>query len=234
MTSLYVIGDIHGMYESLHRLILKIAEHRQQQLNHTSTPAELVFVGDYIDRGPDSMNVLLEVIDLVRNVNRKPRLFSKVVALKGNHEDLMLCSYDNDIFALHTWLDIGGVQTLESFDTTVDGFFEDIDPAIIKFMRDMPTYYEAGKVCIAHAGLSDPSLKASEHDYDDLIWSRNHLHEPHDHYKFIVHGHTPQEKMFMNDYAANIDTGAVFGGTLTCLFIGDADDPLKVRQVLTT
>lgn len=243
--SVYIVGDIHGCYRTMVNLIDKIELHAKA--NNIVDP-ELVFVGDYIDRGPNSRMVLIQVRDMV---NKELMYgFSKVTALMGNHEDLLVESYSNK-YAQETWMMNGGVAALESFNDTgksLTDFMLDNNSNIVRmvgvelynWVRELPRYYEIGSVAIAHAGIDDAFELAENHDPEALIWSRRLRKHAHNHYRFTVHGHTPMDEPFINENVAYIDTGAVFGRpysdprVLTALFIPDVNNPVHTDMEFIT
>jgi serine/threonine protein phosphatase 1 len=227
MTSAYIIGDIHGMHDALVSLLSRIEEHKR----NAGGTAELVFLGDYIDRGPKSY----EVLDTVNKLTLNPGIFTKVTALAGNHEDMMIAavygqsSYDG-------WCSNGGTDTINSLMHAYGATWDDIESelmqsSLVKWVANLPVFYELGSVCCTHAGLVHMDMSAAEHDPQDLMWDRSLTRGPHQIYKLRVHGHTPVDHPYINEYAAYIDTAAVYGNKLTCLYIEDVDNPVKVSII---
>lgn len=218
--SVLIIGDIHGSLDKLTELWSKL------ETIHTSKLAEstVVFLGDYIDRGPDSAGV----VSFIRNLQRDN---SNIIALKGNHEDMLVAAVDGDREMEKIFIYNGGVQTLESYDYTsrglslMDGISAIVGPYDMKWYRSLPEYYVINNIAIAHAGLNRQELTAEEHDSHGRLWSRGLRKTAHEIYKFTVHGHTPMDNVAINEHTAYIDTGAVFGGKLTCLYIPDTYNP---------
>lgn len=210
--SLYVIGDIHGEYDKLKELYNKIIVHRDA---YNKIGASLCFVGDYIDRGPDSNSVLGFVRSLVDSNPKDLGWDQRVVALMGNHE--LMAFTDKE-----SWILNGGIQTYKSYGDDYWAFFKHPD---YQWIKKLPKYYVQGKVAVAHAGIDDSELRAEDHSIDDLLWSRKLRMHEHDIYKYTVHGHTPMKEPIVASCVAYIDTGAVFGGKLTCLYIPDTDNP---------
>lgn len=211
MTTFYAIGDIHGMSKTLRamrKLIIADAERR-------SGPKVIVYLGDYIDRGPNSQEVISDLM--------KPDPRFQQVFLKGNHEALAL-SEDRDM-----WLDNGGMETLRSYhDKEI--------PARDKYwMRNLLLFFRQGKWFFVHAGIdtSRPLDKQSSHD---LLWMR----QPFLSYEgkmpegvTVVHGHTPRMVPHISENRIGIDTGACFGNALTCAVLSETKllDLLKVEAV---
>lgn len=233
MKSVYVVGDIHGKIKMLEDLLDRIKGHLALR---NATDSELVFVGDYVDRGEDSAGVLKLVRELVKN----PAPFSKVVALTGNHEVMMIDAIDG-VDDTGMWLYNGGKQTIESFTTKGEDWAvyasslnlkNLIGYPMIKWVRELPVYYELGKIAVSHAGIDNELLPASAHNKDSLIWSRRMRVHAHSIYDYTVHGHTPMKAALVETHVAYIDTGAVFGGPLTALYFPDVENPLDGKEVL--
>lgn len=186
MSRLIAIGDIHGEVEKLNSLINKIEPKKSDKL---------IFLGDYIDRGKHSKEVITRLIDLSKITN--------CVFLKGNHEQLLLkileTKSQDDI---EHWLLSGGVTTYDNY-----GDF----PAIFKTHRDffenLIPYHIEDKYLFVHAGIN-PDKELKDQTEDDFLWIReqflNHSHNlP---YK-IIFGHTPFMEPLILDDKIGIDTG---------------------------
>ncbi len=211
----YAIGDVHGCADrlaALHRLVSADARAR--------APAErtvLVHLGDYVDRGPDSAGVL----DLL--LGPPPVAGAEVVNLVGNHEIMMLDAADprSQPGAWEFWLDNGGAETLQSY----GGDPEDPEPFALvpeehlAMLRDCPLHWSAGDYLFAHAGIR-PEVPLDRQDPFDLIWIREpFLSFDGDLPMVVVHGHTPTATPAIRHNRLGIDTGACFGGALTCLVL---------------
>lgn len=192
-----VIGDIHGCLEKLKKLIQKIDYNPKQD--------KLIFLGDYIDRGPDSSGVIEFVLDL----NKKSE---NIICLIGNHEAMFLNYLDGievDFFLMN-----GGINTINDYGTD-----ENIPESHIEFLNNLKTYYETKTHIFVHAGLRN-NIPLKEQSKEDLIWIRDgFIYSKYNHGKTVVFGHTPQSKPLLTELKIGIDTGAVFGGDLTCLEI---------------
>lgn len=199
MTRTLAIGDIHGCLTALETLINRI------ELTSDDT---LVFVGDYIDRGPDSKGVIDFIIELQKR--------HQVITLKGNHE-LMLEGALTDTEELFFWLTNGGISAAESFN--IDSL-EDIPQKYWDFIASCPLYHETDEHIIAHAGL-EPNLPLEEQTTESLCWLRIRDTKPHMSGKTLVCGHTPQRngKPLKLPHAICIDTHAFGAKWLTCLDI---------------
>ena len=190
---LIAIGDIHGCPQSLDLLL--------NQIEPTSND-HLLFVGDYIDRGPDSKSVIDRLLNLREDV---PCTF-----LRGNHEAMMIEYLDTGAFSL--WRMNGGVSTLQSY---LNGGSEvHIPDAHASFVRKTELYHETDDFLFVHAGLK-PDLTVGENlqeaDEDVLLWERGHLEASGLAWeKPVVCGHTPQPEPIDRDKLILIDTGCVY------------------------
>lgn len=219
MKNLYCVGDIHGHLSSLHAVLTQIKIHVEKRANEDNT---LVFVGDYIDRGPDSRQVL----ELVKKLTEEGFEGMKVVALKGNHEDMMLRA-DDSYYYKEMWLHNGGFQCLESFhwDRTTTKVRDIFGHELFDWIKKLPLFYENGTVAVAHAGIDEKDMRAQDHSSKELLWSRKLCKHSHKYYNYTVHGHTPMDNAYVGPNTAYIDTGAVWSGRLTCLFIPNTESP---------
>ena len=209
----YVVGDIHGCLSELASLVESLPLERGDTV---------VFLGDYVDRGPDSK----AVIDYLADLRRRDEY--KTVFLRGNHEDMML-SYmglsgrHGDAFLLN-----GGLETLASYGVAaptrspgpVDGqrLLEALPPEHVEFfMRLEPWYFADGFLCV-HAGIN-PQRSWDEQIGEELIWIRHEfIVNAHDLPQTVLFGHTPMREVFFNlPYKIGLDTGLVYGNALSCL-----------------
>ncbi|MBN1545983.1 MAG: serine/threonine protein phosphatase [Syntrophaceae bacterium] len=201
---IYAIGDIHGCLGQLEQLIPMLPIQREEDL--------LLFIGDYIDRGPDSKGVVDYVLHLRETL-------CPTVCLIGNHEQMFL-DYLTGV-EKYTFLYNGGEETLLSYglidkkDTTI----EDLPPRHADFFRNLEHYYETDDYVFVHAGLRPGVPLSRQSDYD-MIWIRfDFIRSDYDFGKTIIFGHTPlsRSEPFQGVKKIGIDTGAVYGGRLTCL-----------------
>jgi serine/threonine protein phosphatase 1 len=200
----YAIGDIHGRHDLLISLLETIKRQADQQ------PYRLVFLGDYIDRGPDSAKVVASVRELQ---GASP---NDVICLKGNHEDMLLQAIGRPL-GTYSWIENGGV---------------DIPLDVLAWMEGLPTLWEDDKRYFVHAGLY-PGLDISRRTDRYKLWIRNKfLDSDFDFGKHVVHGHTPDRggpQLFGN--RTNLDTGAIFGGPLTAgVFNNEQGGPIVIIQ----
>lgn len=214
----YAVGDIHGCAEQLDRLLDLIAEHADGR------ERKLVFLGDYIDRGPDSAAVLRTVSRLQWS---EP---DHVVCLMGNHERMMLDGLVGEDEALH-WLASGGDATLASFGARD---LVDLPRDVLDWIEALPSLHGDADRWYVHAGLR-PGRSAEETDPHDCLWIRGpFLEGDHDFGRHVVHGHTPRRNGRPDTlrFRTNLDTAAVYGGALTAgVFTEGNGRPERFLQV---
>jgi diadenosine tetraphosphatase ApaH/serine/threonine PP2A family protein phosphatase len=209
----FAIGDIHGCHRALLQLLALCRDHAGGQ-HHC-----FVFIGDYVDRGPDSRSVIAALRDLER---RAP---ANVICLMGNHEDLMLQAIDSGDPTW--WFNNGGGETLQSYGTRDLGSLPRAD---IDWIRSLRLSFDDGKRFFAHAGV-DPDLALDRQPSEALLWIRGKFHSAtRDYGRLIVHGHTPTRngRPEIRPNRINIDTACVYGGMLTAaVFTNDTVPPVK-------
>jgi serine/threonine protein phosphatase 1 len=210
----YAFGDIHGCLTQLQRLV-ELCERDAGAQKIT-----FIFLGDYIDRGPDSRGVLDFLIDLQ---TWSP---DEIVCLRGNHEDLLLSAIDDEANEPN-WLINGGTSTLYSYRVASP---IDIPPKHIAWLRSLPTFHDDGKRFFVHAGVH-PARPLDQQDEHDLLWIREpFLSSSKNFGLLVVHGHTPIQNGVPDQRTnrLNIDTGAVYGRALTAaVFTDEAVKPVK-------
>lgn len=201
MSYTFAIGDIHGCIDPMRRLLSRIQAYAKG--------GTVVFLGDYVDRGPDSKSV----VDLLMAGTREPGW--NWITLKGNHEDMMAGAFDGR-YERSWWLGNGGVQTMVSY-----GGWIAAEP--IEWMRHLPLKHEDEHRIYAHAGL-DETVPLSEQTEHTLLWSRKPPHYSGSYWgKHLVHGHTPSNSNPMTiGNRTNVDSACVFGGKLSCAVFDDA------------
>ncbi len=201
MKRIFAIGDIHGCDDKLRELM-----HRIPIDESTDT---LVFIGDYIDRGPGSFEVVEYLIGLQ---TRLPG----TVFLKGNHEE-MLADYLSGKDRM-TYLYNGGQQTLESYlrKTGSRAPFP-IPSRHMQFFDSLVLNYQTEEFFFVHAGLRQ-GVPLDQQKPQDMLWIREKfIHSGHEFGKRVVFGHTPFEEPLVEPNKIGIDTGAVYGNKLTCV-----------------
>ncbi|MFO7882450.1 MAG: metallophosphoesterase family protein [Kosmotogaceae bacterium] len=198
----YVIGDIHGCLKSLKKLMKKLPVKKED---------ELIFVGDYIDRGSDSKGVVDFLVELSNKY--------KCIFLRGNHEQMLL-DYLDDKKLGRIWYLNGMDATLKSY-----GDINSIPKDHLDFFRSTEFYYLTGDYLIVHAGLV-PGKPLEEQDKMELIWIREefiYCNKPLNS-KIIVFGHTPfLDGPYFDKTKIGIDTGCVYGGKLTAIRLEDRE-----------
>jgi serine/threonine protein phosphatase 1 len=215
---IYAIGDIHGRADLLSQVFAQIDSDRGAFSSERSIH---VFIGDYVDRGPASR----EVLDLLLERGRiYPAAF-----LKGNHETYFLEFFKNPAL-FSDWRLYGGVDTLLSYGVapsasssemhdypSLAANFERAVPDIHrKFLEQLRPSFACGDYFFAHAGVR-PGIALAEQREDDLLWIRDDFLLYEEAFeKFIVHGHTPVMEPDIRSNRINIDTGAFATGRLTC------------------
>jgi serine/threonine protein phosphatase 1 len=227
----YAIGDIHGRLDLLNLLIERVEQdiaERPQARNF------IIFLGDYIDRGPESAGVI-ERLRTYRPANATP------VFLSGNHEEVLLkiLAGERGIFA--SWLKFGGAECAESYGMDVAALRrldEAAAVALVKakvprahreFLEHCADTFRFGDYLFVHAGIR-PGVAIDEQDRSDLRWIRDpFLSDAKDHGFVVVHGHTIVERVEERPNRIAIDTGAYHTGILTCLVVEEGE-----RRYLTS
>jgi serine/threonine protein phosphatase 1 len=219
-TRVYAVGDIHGCAHLLDKLFARIDDDLKAR---PAADAVQVFLGDYIDRGPASRQVIDSLIARRRGHN--------VILLKGNHEDLAL-RFLSDPITLSQWKTIGGLNTILSYGVTpprrddpqlqhavATAFGRSMPDSHHLFLQGLALSFACGDFFFAHAGVR-PGIPLRAQSQHDLLWIREDflLHEE-DFGKVIVHGHTPARDPDVRPNRINIDTGAYATGRLTCLVL---------------
>jgi serine/threonine protein phosphatase 1 len=228
----YAIGDVHGRADLLQLLMREIAKDVV-----TTRPREqplLIFLGDYVDRGPASR----QVVDLILRVRANTAF--EVAALKGNHEDALLQFLEDPTFA-DVWTEFGGASTLASYgvhpasgepwDRVRDAFAEALPAAHLAFFQGLELMRIAGDYAFVHAGVK-PRVALEAQAERDLLWIRyEFLQDPGPFEKVIVHGHTPVREPEMLKQRLNLDTGAFATGVLTAVRLCREEQQLLQARV---
>lgn len=193
---LIAVGDIHGCLESLRRLMKKV----KPQVGD-----RVVFLGDYVDRGPDSRGVIEFLIDFK---NR----FPLAVFLKGNHEEMFLDylqGRNREFFLLNN-----GASTLRHYRSGVDEEVR-LPPEHCDFLNSLRPFYQTEDFFFVHAGLR-PQIPVEKQQEQDMLWIREEfLGSDYDWGVTVVFGHTPLKNPLQKKDRLGLDTGAVYGGKLT-------------------
>ena len=212
---LLVMGDVHGQFEKMQR-VLSLCDFRPEN-------DRLVFLGDYVDRGPDSRKVVSEVLRLTQ---------MGATALYGNHEDLMLKALLNrnqgniNPENLEQWFANGGETTLDSYRAHTDILDEHL-----AFFADLPRWVEMDGYLLVHAGIR-PDRGIAEQSVHDLIWIREDYILIYNGPQTVVTGHTPVQCLkryelfddiedatqpLVRNHKIFLDTGAAWNGPLTLM-----------------
>ncbi len=213
----YAVGDIHGCSDRLrvmHGMIARDLDHRPV------AEAQIVHLGDYVDRGPDSAGVIETLLQPFPHAGGGPGPL--VVNLMGNHEDMMRTALTRTEAAPH-WLANGGDLSLESWDVPLNARARDwaaaVPPRHQAFVRGLPLMHAAGGYLFVHAGLR-PGVPLARQSRLDMLWIREPFLSFHgDLPGVVVHGHTPHNEPVIRRNRIGIDTGAYLGGALTCLVL---------------
>ncbi len=210
----YAIGDIHGCAAQLSALHAAIAADLADR--PVAAPL-LLHIGDYVDRGPDSRGVI-ERLCQGAPINGVP-----TVNLLGNHENTMLDALGGERAAATDWLFGGGRPTLESYGADPDGPRDQWRAALpaphLDFLHGLALSHREGGYAFVHAGVR-PGVALDAQARDDLLRMRQpFLYSEADFGAVVVHGHTPVKHPVVRHNRIAIDTGAVFGGSLTCLVL---------------
>ncbi len=213
----YAVGDIHGCLTQL------IALHKAIEADLAARPVAaplLVHIGDYVDRGPDTAGV-------VERLRHGPPIAGlPTVNLKGNHEQTMIEALAGERAAGTDWLFHGGKPALASYGIDPDGPREAwraaVPEAHLAFLNGLTMMHREGGYLFVHAGIR-PGIRLEEQAPEDLLRIRQpFLFTEQNLGAVVVHGHTPVKTPVVRANRIGIDTGAVFGGRLTCLVLEGA------------
>ena len=221
----YAVGDIHGRVDLLEHLLAKIhAELQRRPIRKTL----LVFVGDLIDRGPSSA----QVIERLRCYHRDG---VQPVFLLGNHEEVMLRALAGDSTVVESWLQFGGLECLQSYGVTraklrgrsAEEVIEIVQAVVprehVEFLETFADSCRFGDYLFVHAGIR-PGIEVDQQSQSDLRWIREpFLFDERDHGFLVVHGHTITDEVEERPNRIGIDTGAYRSGVLTALAIEGAE-----------
>ncbi|MGA3000031.1 metallophosphoesterase family protein [Bradyrhizobium sp.] len=223
-TRIYALGDIHGRADLLKKMFTVIDADLAR--NPASRPIQ-VFLGDYVDRGPDSAGTLDLLIERGRH--------HETVCLKGNHEAFML-EVLHDPNKLGEWRKFGGLQTLMAYGLQpslnpgaeeqvelIQALTKRMPDTHLRFLEGLLPSFLCGDFFFVHAGVR-PGVPLKEQTEADMLWIRDEFLNSEENFgKFIVHGHTPVREPDIRPNRINIDTGAYATGNLTLLTIqGDS------------
>lgn len=225
---LYCIGDIHGrldLLEELHGMILRDCAGFDGRKT-------VVYLGDYIDRGSQSKQVLDLLVE-------QPLAGFETVHLLGNHEHAMLDFLRNPQGVGAAWLSFGGQVTCMSYgvgigrvvmnmdlDSLCEELAEKVPQSHLDFLNSMPLYHTEGDYCFVHAGIR-PDVPIADQEMGDLLWIRDEFTQSRSQHGFVVvHGHTISEEVEALPNRIGIDTGAYQTGLLTALVLEGSEQRL--------
>jgi serine/threonine protein phosphatase 1 len=217
----YAIGDVHGRLDLLEQLLSEIERDRSER----PTPKTLlVFLGDLIDRGPHSA----QVIERLRTYSSDD---ARTVFLLGNHEEVLLRILDGDTSLIPSWLQFGGRQCLQSYGADSRRIARETDEKALEIIRGViPEAHVAflnsfidscrfGDYLFVHAGIR-PGVAIDDQQQSDLRWIREpFLFDDTDHGCVVVHGHTIRDEVEERPNRIGVDTGAYRTGILTALVV---------------
>lgn len=227
----YAIGDVHGQNGLLEAMLDRILEDRKGTEDHRRT--RVILLGDYVDRGDASREVLETIQKLLRDG-------MPVTALLGNHEEALL-NFLHDPIGAREWLQMGGMQTLASFGLQLtarqleiadlhivhDEFRQAFSP-FTNMVRSMPVLSTSGDVVFAHAGVN-PRKGIEEQSRRALLWGHpeGRADDPIPG-KRIVHGHFDDFQIIDRPGRICIDTGAYYSGVLSAVRLDEGQDFFQV------
>lgn len=230
MKRILAISDIHGEIDLLEQLLAKA--------KYDSSKDQLILLGDYVDRGSNSMAVVKKAIELQQK---------GAIVLKGNHDDMMIkaLTTDDERSWKHWAVRNGGDHTLNSYGFTEEDYTLKDDETFVKpilhdpiltkhidFIQTLPPFVEYGGYIFVHAGV-DPNITIEETDSYRLMWIRDEFFNHYKGEKTVIFGHTPAPNLhkekgnfsvyFGDNNIIGIDGGAVYGGQLNCLVLPTMD-----------
>ena len=227
-SQIFAIGDIHGCKDQLDKVHKKI----EIATNTNRGKKLIIYLGDYIDRGPNVKRTIDTLINF--NLPNVEKIF-----LLGNHEQMLLDVLEGKNNSLYNWISNSGLETIESYggdlskyiDQNLELTFEKkiktkikkfLPKAHLKFFKNLKLYHVWNNYLFVHAGIN-PSLTIENQIKKTLIWTREkNFFDPLMTYsKIVVHGHTPVNNVEFNPYRINIDTGCFRTGKLSCLVIDE-------------
>jgi serine/threonine protein phosphatase 1 len=220
---IYAIGDVHGHADLAKRMMGLIDNDIAASGQRLS--CSVIWLGDYVDRGPDSAGVIEFVSGL------KPETGRSFTFLKGNHEEMLLSFIESPEEFGPGWLDFGGLQTLWSYGARIpaaagrsdfrrlrDALAHKLPLPHLLFLQQLEISVTVGDFFFCHAGTR-PGVPLAQQSQHDLLWIRQDPANDPPCEKVVVHGHTPMPDPEIHSHRINIDTGAFATGVLSCLAI---------------
>jgi serine/threonine protein phosphatase 1 len=231
----FAIGDVHGEIRKLTELHAAILD----RIAFEKLPAAIVHLGDYVDRGPDSRAVVERIMAMEQRFAGNPSI--EILSLMGNHEQMMVDSYDVAGDA-GIWWSQGGAESADSYAGGPGrggaNWRETIPKEHIEWMRRLPTlhYDRDRQLCFVHAGI-DPN-RFPNCPVMIRLWTRGERFLDYDRWPLrgelkgllVVHGHTPRDvEPEVFPHRINVDTGSCFGGPLTAVMLKEGEAPEFLR-----
>ena len=224
----FAIGDIHGCLSQLTSLHKNILNYDKFDPKNDL----LIYLGDYIDRGKYSKDVIDQILKLKNNN-------IKTINLMGNHDEFMIDFILNKKNNIKNWINFGADQTFRSYGVEVveyikDGFDDEVvdklrntllskmDNTHLDFFKNLEISYSSENYLFVHAGI-DPLKRLNNQTKKDFLWSRSEKFFSKDFKseKIIVHGHTPEENIINYPFRINVDSGCYFSGKLSSVCLTD-------------
>ncbi|WP_332650033.1 metallophosphoesterase family protein [Lysinibacillus sp. 54212] len=228
--NLLIVSDIHGMYKQFEEI-----------LRHWDQESILVILGDMIDRGEYSYEVVQRIMSL------QAEFPDKVVVLKGNHEDMLMYYIDGKMEDPTPFLVNGGIEMLRSFIKDIDEEAVEQNAEILKtqfaaeidFLRGARHYFQYGNLLITHAGFDSALHDWQQTASHDFLWIREHYRNENKTGLLNIFGHTPTRNMHETDDIwispcqtyIGIDGACAYGGQLNALLISEEGEILNTYLV---
>ncbi len=223
---IYAIGDVHGRDDLLSLLHEHIRDYHQ--FVHSGREAEVIYLGDYIDGGTQSRQVIDRLMSGLEGF--------QTTCLLGNHEAMLLeCLTTDNRQSWHTWLSNGGEETLASFDLTLRFGYDPVELRAslgedrVAWLKSLPLSRTIAPYFFVHAGIA-PGVPINEQQPKDMLWIRSRfLDSDADHGCVVVHGHTPGDEPAVKANRICVDTGAISNGLLTAAVLDGRSAPIFLR-----
>ena len=214
----YAIGDIHGRNDLLSSLLDRIVDHRRT----IDGPAKIVFLGDYIDRGPDVKGVLQTLLH-----SDYKALFDSWILLKGNHELDLQEVLSAELVGLPPDASSRDCLRWNSDYETREAEYGMPIPELLAFLQNLPLYHADGVRLFTHAGVGR-GLPVEQYGDEELLWYMGKVEDSQG--RLVVHGHISGNRPVVTEHEVNIDTSAWMSGRLTCaIFLGDSRKPTFIE-----
>ena len=225
-SQIFAVGDIHGCKDLLDIIHKKI----EIATTRKSGKKLIIYLGDYIDRGPDIKGTIDTLINF--NLPNVEKIF-----LLGNHEQMLLDVLEEKNNSLYNWISNSGLETIESYGEDLSKYIDEnleltfekkivtkikkfLPKAHFNFFNNLKLYHIWNNYLFVHAGIN-PNLSIEKQQKETLIWTRekSFLDPLMTYDKIVVHGHTAKENIEKFPYRINLDTGSFYSGKLSCLLI---------------